>query len=46
MRRFVLDTSAVLSVLFEEDGADLVEEFLHDDDSDVVLPFIALMETE
>ena len=33
-------------MLFEEDGADRVEELLHGDDSDVVVPFIALMETE
>ena len=46
MRRFVLDTSAILSVLFEEDGADRVEELLSGKDSDVFVPFIALMEAE
>ncbi len=52
MSFYVLDTSAIMCVLFQEDGAEAVMEILRKstgrpEQEDVVLvPFIALMETE
>lgn len=40
---FVLDTSAVMCLLFDQPGADVVEQILEGDEA-VALPFIALME--
>jgi uncharacterized protein with PIN domain len=51
MAGYVLDTSAVIAVLFHEAGAERVLQIIEGDPSeadrpDVVLPFIALMEVE
>jgi predicted nucleic acid-binding protein len=50
MPSYVLDTSAILSALLQEDGADEVRRILNsarDEEPVLVLvPFIALMETE
>ncbi len=52
MSSYVLDTSAIMCVLFQEDGAETVMEILRKstgrpEQEDVVLvPFIALLETE
>jgi predicted nucleic acid-binding protein len=53
MAIFVLDTSAIMCLLFQEEGADLVVEILDaagnrgvQDETLVLVPFIALMETE
>lgn len=40
---YVLDTSAVMCLLFDRPGADVVEQILEGDEP-VALPFIALME--
>ncbi|MBI4339779.1 MAG: hypothetical protein HY680_07480, partial [Chloroflexi bacterium] len=48
----VLDTSAIMCVLFQEEGADQVVKVLEasrassPERSEVLLPFMALMETE
>lgn len=42
-RRFVLDTSAVLTFLEDEAGAERVERLLRDEE--ILLPFLALLET-
>lgn len=53
MAVFVLDTSAIMCLLFQEEGADQVVEILDaagnrevQDRTLVLVPFIALMETE
>ncbi len=53
MSSYVLDTSAIMCVLFQEDGAETVMEILRTSqgqsnqvDAPVIVPFIALMETE
>ena len=52
MSFYVLDTSAIMCVLFQEDGAEMVMEILRksagrpEQDDAVLVPFIALMETE
>ena len=53
MSSYVLDTSAIMCVLFQEDGAETVIEILRTSqgqsnqvDAPVIVPFIALMETE
>ncbi len=52
MSFYVLDTSAIMCVLFQEDGAETVMEILRrstgspEQDDAVFVPFIALMETE
>lgn len=53
MAFFVLDTSAIMCLLFQEEGADQVVEILEtagnggvQDEPQVLVPFIALMETE
>ncbi len=52
MSSYVLDTSAIMCVLFQEDGAEMVMEILRksagrpEQDDAVLVPFIALMETE
>lgn len=53
MAVFVLDTSAIMCLLFQEEGADQVIEILDaagnrevQDGTLVLVPFIALMETE
>ncbi len=53
MNSYVLDTSAIMCVLFQEDGAEMVMEVLRKShgqpeqvDAPVLVPFIALMETE
>jgi predicted nucleic acid-binding protein len=49
MPAYVLDTSAIMSVLFDEDGASKVLELLEKANREhcrISLPFIALMEVE
>ncbi len=52
MSFYVLDTSAIMCVLFQEDGAESVMEILRKSTARpeqvdaVLVPFIALMETE
>lgn len=49
MPAYVLDASAIMSVLFEEAGASKVMELLEEagrGDSQISLPFMALMEVE
>ena len=50
MPSYVLDTSAILCVLFEEDGTHQVVEIIQtaraQPQTDLLVPFIALMETE
>ncbi|MSQ07019.1 MAG: type II toxin-antitoxin system VapC family toxin [Dehalococcoidia bacterium] len=53
MAVYVLDTSAIMCVLYQEEGADRVVEILEasqarpvEDRREVVVPFIALMELE
>ncbi len=53
MPSYVLDTSAIMCVLFQEDGAETVMDVLRNShgqpeqvDAPVIVPFIALMETE
>ena len=52
MSSYVLDTSAIMCVLFQEDGAETVMEILKtstgrlEQDYAVLVPFVALMETE
>ncbi len=41
--RYLLDTSAILTLMEDEDGADRVEEILHQ--GQVLLPFPVLLET-
>ena len=41
--RYLLDTSAILALMEDEDGADRVEEILHE--GDVLIPFPVLLET-
>ena len=41
--RYLLDTSAILALMENEDGADRVEQILREDD--VLLPFPVLLET-
>lgn len=43
MAGFVLDTSAVIAYLYDEDGADTVEGVM-DSADDVLVPFMAIME--
>ena len=43
--RYLLDTSAVLTLLEDEEGAERVERLLRDAESEVLLPFLALLET-
>lgn len=43
MAGFVLDTSAMITYLYDEDGADAVEGVM-DSGDDVLAPFIAIME--
>ena len=45
MAGYVLDTSAVMTLLLDEEGADQVQELIYGP-SRVRLPFIALMEVE
>ena len=45
MAGYVLDTSAVMAVLFAEDGAELVHEIIYNPER-VWLPFLAVMEVE
>ncbi len=45
MAGYVLDTSAVMAVLFDEDGADIVRDVVYGSER-VHLPFIVLMEVE
>jgi len=40
--RYLLDTSAILALMEDEDGADRVEEILHE--GEVLLPFPVLLE--
>jgi predicted nucleic acid-binding protein len=42
---FVLDTSAIMALLWDEEGASDVENILKSDDA-VFVPFVALMEAE
>jgi predicted nucleic acid-binding protein len=42
---YILDTSAVMALLFEEDGASTVSDIIYGPDR-VSLPFICLMEVE
>jgi predicted nucleic acid-binding protein len=42
---FVLDTSAIMALLWDEEGASDVEDILKSDDT-VFVPFVALMEAE
>ena len=53
MASYVLDTSAIMCLLFQEEGADQVVEILeaaqtkrNEEEAPVLVPFIALMETE
>ena len=53
MPLYVLDTSAIFSVLYHEDGADQVMEILntlrgrsHQEGMGILVPFVALMEVE
>jgi predicted nucleic acid-binding protein len=41
--KYLLDTSAILTLMEDEDGADRVEEILHE--SEVLIPFPVLLET-
>ena len=41
--RYLLDTSAILALMEDEDGADRVEGILHE--GEVILPFPVLLET-
>ncbi len=43
-RRYLLDTSAVLTFLEDEEGAAKVERLLLDKDNEVFLPFLVLLE--
>lgn len=45
MAGYILDTSAVMALLFEEDGAATVSDVIYGPDR-VTLPFICLMEVE
>jgi predicted nucleic acid-binding protein len=42
----VLDTSAIITYLYDEEGADTAEEVIFGHADPVLLPFIALMEVE
>ena len=43
--RYLLDTSAILTLLEDEKGAERAESLLRDAESEVLLPFLALLET-
>ncbi|MBC7318147.1 PIN domain-containing protein [Candidatus Bipolaricaulota bacterium] len=43
-RRYLLDSSAVLAFLEDEEGAAKVERLLLDKDNEVLLPFLVLLE--
>jgi predicted nucleic acid-binding protein len=42
---YVIDTSAIMSVLFREEGGQRVEE-LFDQDEQILLPFVSIMEAQ
>ena len=42
--RYLLDTSAILALMEDEDGANRVEEILQEQESEVLLPFPVLLE--
>ncbi len=46
MSEFVLDTSAVMALLWDEDGASDVENLLGKSGNSVLLPFVTMMEVE
>lgn len=46
MAGHVLDTSAIVAYLYDEDGSDIAEAVIFDEREPVLLPFIALMEVE